>query len=122
MTDDVKEINIRTLTGLAAFGLLLIVVNLAVTLWVLDRNGFLEKREIVSIDAANMVMGFVAAQDPNVSEAVLERRIRALNEGLDGAIRTFAADRNVIVVNSAAVLGGTRDVTPDMLAALGLSQ
>ena len=100
----------------------LAAINVALTLWILDRNDLLRVPEIVSIDAADMVMGFVAAQDPEVSQDALHARILNLNAGLDGAIADFAKERGVIVVNSAAVLGGTRDVTPEMLAALGLKQ
>ncbi|WP_342075153.1 TrbI F-type domain-containing protein [Yoonia sp. SS1-5] len=111
-----------TLIGITVSAVVLTAINVAITLTIMDRYGLLHAPEIVSIDAANMVMGFVAAQDPGISEEDLQQRIRSLNANLDGVIATFARERGVIVVNSAAVLGGTRDVTPEMLASLGLSQ
>ena len=116
------QVNISLLirAGLAATALA--VVNVALTIWILDRNDLLHAPEIVSIDAADMVVGFVAAQDPDVSQEELQARIRNLNAGLDDAIADFAEERGVIVVNAAAVLGGTRDVTPEMLAVLGVVQ
>ncbi len=116
------QFNINFIIGTCLAATALAAINVAITLWILERNDLLRAPEIVSIDAANMVMGFVAAQDPDVSQEALQARIRNLNAGLDGAIADFAQERGVIVVNSAAVLGGTRDVTPEMLAALGLKQ
>lgn len=119
---NVNTFNISTIIRYAFTGVALVVLNLAVTLAVLDYNGLLRTPEIVSLDAANMVLGFVSAQDPDVTEDVLQARIRSLNANLDGVIASYAQDRGVIVVNSAAVLGGTRDVTGDVLAALGIVQ
>jgi len=122
MAADANHINMSTLFGACFVAVALLVLNLAVTLSVLDRYGLLQNREIVSINAANMVMGFVAAQDARISEEELQLRVRALNQSLDAVIGTFAQNRNLIVVNSAAVLGGTRDVTGDVLAHLGVVQ
>lgn len=117
-----SSFGIRSVLGLLAAAIALTVINVAITLTVLDRYGFLNSQEVVSLDAATMIMGFVAAQGEDVSEQELQSRILSLNANLDEIIATFANERGVIVVNSAAVLGGTRDVTPDMLASLGLQQ
>ena len=122
MAADTNPITMSTLIGACFAGAALLVLNLAVTLSVLDLYGLLQNREIVSINAADMVMGFVAAQDATISEEELQLRVRALNQNLDQVIGAFAQERNVIVVNSAAVLGGTRDVTGDVLAHLGVVQ
>lgn len=116
------QIQAPQIVGLLFGAAALVVVNVAVTLAVLDRNGLLGAPEIVSLNAADMVVGFIAAQGADVSEDDLEARIRTLNANLDGAIATFAEERGIVVVNSAAVLGGTRDVTPELLAALGLAR
>lgn len=117
-----SSFGIKSVLSLLAAAVALTVINVAITLTVLDRYGFLKNQEVVSLDAATMIMGFVAAQGADVSEEELQSRIRALNANLDEIVATFANERGVIVVNSAAVLGGTRDVTPDMLASLGLQQ
>ena len=117
-----SSFGIRSVLGLLAAAIALTVINVAITLTVLDRYGFLNSQEVVSLDAATMIMGFVAAQGEDVSEQELQSRILSLYANLDEIIATFANERGVIVVNSAAVLGGTRDVTPDMLASLGLQQ
>lgn len=119
---NVNSINITTIMRLGFSALVLVVINLAVTLGILDHYGLLQKQEIVSLDAADMVLGFVASQGPDASEEELAAGIQNLNANLDQAVQQFAQSRGVIVVNSAAVLGGTRDVTPDMLTALGLAQ
>ena len=67
-------------------------------------------------------MGFVATKGEDVSEQEWQSRILSIRANLDEIMATLANERGVIVVNSAAVLGGTRDVTPDMLASLGLQQ
>jgi hypothetical protein len=102
--------------------IVLAIVNVAVTLIVLDMSGNLGRQEIVSIDAADLIKGFVAAQGPDVSDDELQARIRALNANIDPLIRAYAAERNLLVVNAAAVLGGVRDVTPDLLHQTGLVQ
>lgn len=116
------HLSTKSILGVLLAALVFTVLNVAVTLAVLDRNGLLASPEIVSLSAADMVVGFVAAQDPGLSQDDLEARIRVLNANLDSAIAAFAAERGIIVVNSAAVLGGARDVTPELLAALGLSR
>lgn len=125
-TPDTKEneslFNIRFIIGLFCAACVFAILNLALTLLVLDRSGNLTSREIVSINAADMVMGFVASQDPSISEEELKAKVLQLNQSLDPIISAFAAENNLIVVNSAAVLGGTRDITPAMLASLGLKQ
>lgn len=120
--DNVNIFNIRFLIGLLAAAGVLAILNLALTLYILDRNNLLTPREIVSINAADMLMGFVAAQDPSISEDELKARIVRLNGALDSLILDFAARNDLVVVNSAAVLGGTRDVTPLLLSQLGMIQ
>ena len=67
-------------------------------------------------------MGFVATKGEDVSEQEWQSRILSIRANLDEIMATLANERGVIVVNSAAVLGGTREVTPDMRASLGLQQ
>lgn len=115
-------IDIRYILRLTLSGVVLLACNLAVTLVVLDYAGLLERPEIVSVNAADMLTGFVVAQDPDISEEDLARRLREMNAGLEEAIDRVARDHNLIVVNSAAVLAGPRDITPQMLAFMGVSQ
>ena len=119
---DAPSFNIRSLTGLFLGLVVFAILNVALTLFVLDRNNLLHPPEIVSVDAATMVMAFVASQDSDISESELQSKIVALNSNLDAAMARYAQSRGVVVVNSAAVLGGTRDVTQDVLADLGALQ
>lgn len=102
--------------------IVLSIVNVAVTLIVLDKTGNLGRQEIVSIDAADLIKGFVSAQSPDVTDDELQGLIRALNANIDPLIEAYAAERNLLVVNAAAILGGARDITPDLLLETGLVQ
>ena len=97
-------------------------MNVAITLTVLDRTGNLGRPEIVSIDAADLIRGFVDAQGRDVSDEELQARVRALNANLDPIVQAYARERGLMIVNSAAVLGGVRDITPDLLQQTGLLQ
>lgn len=99
-----------------------IAVNLAVTLFVLDHYKLLSDREIVSINAADTLMAFVASQDPTISAEELAARVKDLNATIDARIERFASERGVIVVNSAAVLAGMRDATGELLSHLEIRQ
>lgn len=101
---------------------LTVIVNLAVTLFFLDRYDLLGDREIVSVNAADTLMAFVASQDPTISSEELEARVKQLNSNIDAMIQGFATERGVIVVNSAAVLAGARDATGDLLAHLEIAK
>ena len=112
--------NITSLIGVIATMLVMVLINVAVTLVVLDRTGNLNRPEIVSIDAADLIRNFVAAQGPEISEAELQTRVRLLNANFDQLAAAYAAERGLLIVNAAAVLGGTRDVTAELLQNTGL--
>jgi len=118
MAVQTPKAEICTLATQIAVAAALLILNLALTLFVLDRHGHLRTPEIVSINAPALIREFVATQEVGVSDQELQDRIRTLNQSLDGAIDAFAVERNVIVVSSTAALGGTRDVTADVLASL----
>lgn len=128
MTDQSNKVsitdsfNITNLIGLLAGAACFALVNVAITLTVLDRTGNLGRPEIVSIDAANLIRGFVDAQGRDVSDEELQARVRALNANLDPIVQAYASERGLMIVNSAAVLGGARDITPDLLQQTGLLQ
>lgn len=114
--------NITVLIGLTATAACFAIVNVAITLTVLDRTGNLSRPEIVSVDAADLIKGFVEAQGRGVSDEELQARVRLLNANVDQLIQAYAAERQLLVVNSAAVLGGVRDITPEFLINAGLLQ
>ena len=128
MSDQVNKVskpdlfNITTLISLMAVAVVLALVNVAITLTVLDRTGNLARPEIVSVDAAELIKGFVAAQGRGVSDEELQARVRVLNANVDQLIQAYATERQLLVVNSAAVLGGVRDITPEFLINTGLLQ
>lgn len=103
-------------------GFAICTLNLAITLFVLDHYDLLGGREIVSVNAADTLMAFVASQDPTISSEELERRVKALNVNIDAEIDHFANQRGVIVVNSAAILAGARDATGELLGHLEISK
>jgi len=128
MSDQVNKVsisdsfNITTLISLFAVAAVLAIVNVAITLTVLDRTGNLARPEVVSVDAAELIKGFVEAQGRGVSDEELQARVRALNANVDQLIQAYATERQLLVVNSAAVLGGVRDITPEFLINTGLLQ
>lgn len=114
-----RELDFVTIIGVLA---VTVAINLALTFYLFDRYGFLEEREIVSINAADTLVAFVASQDPSVTSDELAARVKDLNNKIDAQIEKFAFERGVIVVNSAAVLAGARDVTGDLLATLEITK
>lgn len=117
---DVKVFNITNLIGLVSGGLLMVLINVAVTLVVLDQTGNLNRPEIVAVDAADLIRSFVAAQDVSLPEEELQARVRVLNANFDLLAATYASERGLLIVNSAAILGGARDVTSELLQSTGL--
>lgn len=117
---DVNVFNITTLIGLVSGGLLMVLINVAVTLVVLDQTGNLNRPEIVAVDAADLIRSFVAAQDVSLPEEELQARVRVLNANFDLLAATYASERGLLIVNSAAILGGARDVTSELLQSTGL--
>lgn len=128
MTDQTNKVskpdlfNITNLIGVLTVAACFALVNVAITLTVLDSTGNLGRPEIVSIDAADLIRGFVDAQGRDVSDEELQARVRALNANLDPIVQAYASERGLMIVNSAAVLGGVRDITPDLLQQTGLLQ
>ena len=99
------------MAGAACFAL----VNVAITLTVLDRTGNLGRPEIVSIDAADLIRGFVDAQGRDVSDEELQARVRVLNANFVPIVQAYPRDHGLIIVNSAAARGGVRDITAVLL-------
>ncbi len=128
MTDPANKVsntdlfNITNLIGFLAAAVCFALVNVAITLTVLDRTGNLGRPEVVSIDAADLIRSFVNAQGRDVSDEELQARVRALNANLDPIVQAYAIERGLMIVNSAAVLGGVRDITPELLQQTGLLQ
>ncbi len=128
MTDPANKVsksdlfNITNLIGFLAAAACFALVNVAITLTVLDRTGNLGRPEVVSIDAADLIRSFVNAQGRDVSDEELQARVRVLNANLDPIVQAYAIERGLMIVNSAAVLGGVRDITPELLQQTGLLQ
>ncbi|MEO1563949.1 MAG: TrbI F-type domain-containing protein [Pseudomonadota bacterium] len=128
MNDPVNKVsssdlfNITNIIGFFAAAACFALVNVAITLTVLDRTGNLGRPEVVSIDAADLIRSFVNAQGRDVSDEELQARVRALNANLDPIVEAYAIERGLMIVNSAAVLGGVRDISPELLQHTGLLQ
>ena len=112
--------NIRNLIGFFAGATCFALVNVAITLTVLDRSGNLGHPEVVSIDAVDLIRAFVDAQGREVSDEELQARVRVLNANLEPVVQAYAMERGLVIVSSAAALGGVRDVTPEFLQTTGL--
>lgn len=119
---DADSINIIKVIGLAGAVIAFALVNVAITLMVLKHSGNLGRPEVVSIDAADLIRGFVDAQRPDVSDEELQARIRVLNANLDPIVQAYAREHGLVIVNSAVVLAGIRDVTSELLHDTGLLQ
>ncbi len=112
--------NIRQIISFLAGAACFALVNVAITLTVLDRSGNLGHPEVVSIDAADLIRTFVDAQGRDVSDEELQARVRVLNANLEPIVQAYAMERGLVIVSSAAALGGVRDVTPEFLHNAGL--
>lgn len=71
---------------------------------------------IVTINATDAVMGFINDGRRDMDEATYKAEVAKFQERLDRAVQEIAAENNVIVVNSAVVLGGAPDITPAIVA------
>ena len=114
--------NITNIIGYFAGAVCLALVNVAITLTVLERTGNLGRPEVVSIDAADLIRAFVDAQGSAVSDEELQARVRVLNANLDLIVQAYAIERGLVIVSSDAVLGGAHDVTSELLQDTGLLQ
>ena len=119
---DADSIDIIKVIGLAGAAVAFALVNVAITLMVLKHSGNLGRPEVVSIDAADLIRGFVDAQGPDVSDEELQARVRVLNANLDPIVQAYAREHGLVIVNSAVVLAGIRDVTSEVLQNTGLLQ
>ena len=114
--------NITNIIGYFAGAVCLALVNVAITLTVLERTGNLGRPEVVSIDAADLIRAFVDAQGSAVSDEELQARVRVLNANLDPIVQAYAREHRLVIVSSDAVLAGIRDVTSELLQDTGLLQ
>lgn len=121
MSEPTDTFNISNLMGFAVSFVAMTITNLAITLFVLDYTGNLNRGEVVSVDSADLVREFVAALPADISEADLAASMRALNDEVDPLLQAMAFERNLIIVDAASALGGVRDITPDLLAILGVN-
>ncbi|MBF9052269.1 TrbI F-type domain-containing protein [Roseobacter sp. HKCCD9010] len=114
--------NITNIIGYFAGTVCLALVNVAITLTLLERTGNLGRPEVVSIDAADLIRAFVDAQGSAVSDEELQARVRVLNANLDPIVQAYAREHGLVIVSSDAVLAGIRDVTSEVLYNTGLLQ
>lgn len=114
--------NITNIIGYFAGAVCLALVNVAITLTLLERTGNLGRPEVVSIDAADLIRAFVDAQGSAVSDEELQARVRVLNANLDPIVQAYARENGLVIVSSDAVLAGIRDVTSEVLYSTGLLQ
>jgi len=111
------KVNISFLIGGLAAACVFAAANLALTLYVMDQRGSADP-QIVTINAADMMLKAMSTVDPSITEEQLSTYVRAMNTSLGDVVTRFAAQNNVIVVNSASVLSGAPDVTDNVLLAL----
>ncbi|WP_299751885.1 TrbI F-type domain-containing protein [uncultured Tateyamaria sp.] len=117
---DTDSFNIIKIIGFAGGAVAFALVNVAITLTVLKHSGNLGHPEVVSIDAVDLIRAFVDAQGRDVSDEELQARVRVLNANLEPIVQAYAMERGLVIVSSAAALGGVRDVTPEFLHNAGL--
>lgn len=97
-----------------AIGVTLVNLILADKL-IADKTALPGSGEVVTINVADMLLGFVTGNAPDISQAELQRRTRALNADLEAVVASLAEEYNFIVVNGGSVLAGARDITPMVL-------
>jgi len=114
---DRPRFNISLIIGGLAAACVFAAANLALTLYVLDQRGGTSP-QIVSINAADMMLMAMSTVDPSITEEDLSRYVRTMNSELGDVVTRFAAENNLIVINSASVLSGAPDVTDNVLRAL----
>lgn len=70
---------------------------------------------IVTIDATEAVMAFISDGRRDMPEEAYKAEVAKFQDRLAVAVQDIAAEHNVIVVNSAVVLGGAPDITPTII-------
>ena len=111
--------SVFTITNLIigfAFAISVTLVNLVLTDKLISDRAFLAGvGEVVTINVADMLLGFVTGNAPDISQVELQRRTRALNTDLEAVVASLAKEHGFIVVNAGSVLAGARDITPMVL-------
>lgn len=115
-----NSINISKLIGGAALVVGVLAVNAVLTNFLMTKSHAAQAPMVVTVNSADMLMGFVASRDPGISDADIKLQAAAFNRDLDGVLARFAQENNLLIVNSAAVVSGAQDVTPAVLRSLGM--
>lgn len=116
-----SSFNISSIIGSAALIVGTLAVNAFLTDHLMKQRLATDTPMVVTVNAADMLMGFVASRDPNISPAEIEAQAKAFNANLDGYLSDFAEQNNLLIVNSAAIVSGAPDVTAAVLQSIGLA-
>jgi len=121
MTDTPSRFNISSLLGFGGLVVGIVAANVAITSYLIKQNAANAAPTLVTVNAADMLMGLVASQPEGTTSEELAALSKRFNGELDGILQRFAAERNLLIVNSAAVISGALDVTPAVLQSIGLT-
>jgi len=72
-------------------------------------------QRIVMIDPARAVLGFINDGRRDLPEAQYAEELKSFQAALEAEIERLYVEHGLIIVNSASVLGGAEDVTPQIL-------
>lgn len=72
-------------------------------------------QRIVMIDPARAVLGFINDGRRELPEAEYAQELKTFQTALEDEIQRLSVEHGLVVVNSASVLGGAEDVTPQLL-------
>jgi len=114
------SLNISSILGTGALIVGTLAVNALVTNHLMQKRQSTQAPLLVTVNSADMLMGFVASRDPDISDVEIKAQAAEFSRDLDGVLARFAQENNLLIVNSAAVVTGARDVTPAVLRSLGM--
>lgn len=72
-------------------------------------------QRIVMIDPARAVLGFINDGRRDLPKEAYAEELKDFQDALEAEIERLSVEHGLIVVNSASVLGGAEDVTPQIL-------
>lgn len=121
MTDTPSQFNISLILGIAGLAVGVIAANVAITSYLIKQSEADAAPTLVTVNAADMLLGLVASQPADTTSEELVALSKRFNGELDGILERFAAERNLMIVNSAAVISGALDVTPAVLRSISLT-
>lgn len=112
---DIERLIELTLTGLVS-----VAVSLGIVLATQPTPP--APQRIVTIDPARAVLGFINDGRRALPEAQYAEELKSFQAALEAEIERLSVGHGLIIVNSASVLGGAEDVTPQILRLVNRQQ